>query len=127
MITAVKTSNAPLPLARYNQAVIAGNLVFLAAFFGQDPATGKLMIDNIEMETTQVLENVKAVLLEAGTDFNHVVKLSIYLKDMQDYAVVNEIYGRYVSEPFPARETFQVAGLPLNVNIEIAVIAVLPD
>jgi len=117
---------SPAPLARYNQAVIAGNMIFVSAFFAQDPKTGKLVTENIEAETTQVLENVKAVLKEAGADFSHVVKLSIYLKDLNDYATVNEIYGTYVTEPFPARETFQVAGLPLNVNIEVAVIAVRP-
>src|ERR1700754_2358554 len=126
MHTPVNTPNAPKPLAKYNQAVIAGNLIFVSAFFAQDPKTGKLVTENIEAETIQVLENVKAVLKEAGADFNNVVKLSIYIKDLKDYATVNKIYGRYVSHPFPARETFQVAGLPLNVNIEIAVIAVRP-
>ena|SRR5450755_1702266 len=126
MHTAVKTPAAPTPLARYNQAVVAGNLVFVSAMIGQDVATGKFMTDNIGDETTQVLENIKTILGAAGTDFSHVVKLSIFLKDMDDYTRVNEIYGRYVTEPYPARETFQVGGLPLNVNIEIAAIAVLP-
>jgi 2-iminobutanoate/2-iminopropanoate deaminase len=125
MLTAVRTPNAPTPLARYNQAIVAGNLVFISAMIGQDVVTGKFMTDNIDEETTQVLENIKTILGAAGTDFSHVVKVSIFLKDMNDYARVNEIYARYVTDPYPARETFQVGGLPLNVNIEIAAIAAL--
>ena len=124
MHTAVNTPNAPKPLARYNQATIAGNTIYVSALFAQDPVTGEMVTGNIKDETIRVLENVKAVLEACGADFRNVVKLSIYLKDLSHYAVVNEIYGQYVQEPFPARETFQAAGLPLNVNIEIAVIAV---
>jgi len=124
MKTKVNTSNAPGPLARYSQAIIAGNLVFVSAMLGQDMATGELILDNIEAETRQVMENIKAILAEAGAGFDNVVKASIFLKDMRDYTKVNAIYGSYVTEPFPARETIQVGGLPMNVNIEISVIAV---
>jgi 2-iminobutanoate/2-iminopropanoate deaminase len=124
MKTIVKTSNAPTPLARYNQAIIAGNLVFVSAMLGQNPSTGELVMENIKAETTRVMENIKAILTEAGIDFSNVVKSSIFLKDMQDYAKVNEVYGSYVSEPFPARETIEVGALPMNVNIEISMIAV---
>jgi len=124
MKTKVNTSNAPVPLARYSQAIIAGNLVFVSAMLGQDMATGELILGNIEAETRRVMENIKAILAEAGTGFGNVVKASIFLKDMQDYARVNAVYGSYVTEPFPARETIQVGALPMNVNIEISVIAV---
>ncbi|MDB5134568.1 MAG: RidA family protein [Mucilaginibacter sp.] len=124
MKTIVKTPNAPTPLARYNQAIIAGNLVFVSAMLGQDPLTGELVMENIEAETTRVMENIKAILTEAGINFSNVVKSSIFLKDMQNYAKVNEVYGSYVTEPFPARETIQVGALPMNVNIEISMIAV---
>jgi 2-iminobutanoate/2-iminopropanoate deaminase len=124
MKTKVNTSDAPVPLARYSQAIIAGNLVFVSAMLGQDMATGKLVLDDIEAETRQVMENIKAILAEAGAGFGNVVKASIFLKDMQDYARVNAVYGSYVTEPFPARETIQVGALPMNVNIEISVIAV---
>ncbi len=83
-----------------------------------------MVMDNIEAETKQVMENIKTILKEAGVDFNNVVKSSIFLKDMQDYAKVNAIYGSYFSEPYPARETIQVGALPMNVNIEISVIAI---
>lgn len=125
MKTKVNTPKAPTPLARYSQAVIAGNLVFVSAMLGEDISTGKLVLDNIEAETTQVMENIKTILVEAGVNFSNVVKSSLFLKDMQDYARVNAVYGSYVSEPFPARETIQVGGLPMNVNIEISVIAVI--
>ncbi|HMH24529.1 MAG TPA: RidA family protein [Puia sp.] len=124
MRTTVKTTKAPAPIGPFSQATIAGNLVFVSAQFSLDPSTGKFVMENIESETTQVMENIKAILAEAGVGFSHVVKSSIFLKDMQDYAKVNGIYGSYFTEPFPARETIQVGALPKNVNIEISVIAV---
>ncbi len=124
MKTKVNTPSAPVPLARYSQGIIAGNLVFVSAMLGQDMATGELVLDNIEAEARQVMENIKAILTEAGVDFSNVVKASIFLKDMRDYARVNAVYGSYVTEPFPARETIQVGALPMNVNVEISVIAV---
>lgn len=124
MKTQVKTANAPKLIGPFSQAVIAGNHVYVSAQFAQNFSTGELVLDNIVAETTQIMVNIKAILAEAGVDFSNVVKCSIFLKDMQDYIVVNKIYGSYFSEPFPARETIQVAGLPKNVNIEISVIAV---
>jgi 2-iminobutanoate/2-iminopropanoate deaminase len=123
MKTAVFTSDAPIPMGPFSQAVIAGNLVFVSAQLALDVSTGKMMMENIEAETKQVMENVKAILAEAGCNFNHVVKGSIFLKDMQDYTKVNAVYASYFIEPFPARETIQVVALPRNVNIEISVIA----
>lgn len=126
MHTAVRTPHAPLPLALYNQAVIAGNLVFVSALLGQDVTTGKMITDNIEAETTQVLENIKAILAAADAGFNNVVKASIFLRDMNNYEKVNSVYAKYVTAPFPARETIEVSGLPMNVNIEISLIAYKP-
>ncbi len=87
-------------------------------------STGELVTDNIEAETRQVLENIKTILAEANADYNNVVKVSIFLKDIQNYEAVNCIYNTYVSEPYPARETIEVGALPKNVNIEISAIAV---
>ena len=124
MHTAITNSNGAKPIGPYNQAIIAANMVFVSAQFAQDPKTGKLVMDNIEAETRQVMENIKAILQAAGTDLAHVVKASIFLKDINDYASVNAVYGSYFIEPYPARETIQVVALPKNVNIEISAIAV---
>jgi 2-iminobutanoate/2-iminopropanoate deaminase len=123
MKTAVVTSHAPAPMGPFSQAVIAGNMVFVSAQLALDVSTGKMMMENIETETRQVMENLKAILAGAGITFDHVVKGSIFLKDMQDYRKVNRVYASYFKEPYPARETIQVAALPLDVNIEISVIA----
>lgn len=119
----ITTTHAPWPIGPFSQAIIAGNLVFVSAQFSRNTATGEMVNHTIEAETTQVMENLKAILLEAGTDFNHVVKASIFLRDMHDYAKVNEVYGTYFKEPYPARETIQVGALPMFVNIEISLIA----
>ena len=119
----ITTAHAPWPIGPFSQAIIAGNLVFVSAQFSRNTATGEMVNHTIEAETTQVMENLKAILQEAGTDFNHVVKASIFLRDMHDYAKVNEVYGTYFKEPYPARETIQVGALPMFVNIEISLIA----
>jgi len=119
----VETSHAPVPMGPYSQAIVAGDLVFISALLGENPTTGELVMNDIEAETRQVMENIKAILAEAGVGFGHVVKCSIFLKNMDDYYKVNAVYSSYLAEPFPARETIQVAGLPKNVNIEISVIA----
>jgi 2-iminobutanoate/2-iminopropanoate deaminase len=124
MKTAVITSNAPEPIGPFSQAVTIGNLVFVSAQFARDPLTNKFKMENIETETKQVMENLRAILKAANVDLNHVVKSSIFLKDMNDYAIVNAVYSSYFSAPYPARETIQVGGLPMNVNIEISMIAV---
>lgn len=121
----VTTPHAPAPIGPFSQAVITGNLVFVSAQLSRNTATGEMVNHSIEAETAQVMENIKAILQGAGTDLRHVVKASIFLKDMHDYAKVNEVYGSYFTEPYPARETIQVGALPLFVNIEISVIAVL--
>jgi len=124
MKTVINTAKAPAPIGPYNQAIQAGGFVFLSGQVAINPATGNLVLDDIKTETKQVMENIKAVLLEAGIDFSHVVKTTIFLKDMQSFADVNEIYGSYFTDNFPARETVAVAGLPKNVNVEISVTAI---
>ena len=119
----INTNNAPAPIGPYNQAIAAGNFIFLSGQIALNPATGDLVLDDIKTETKQVMENIKAILTEAGVDFSNIVKTSIFLLDMQNFAQVNEVYGTYFTSDFPARETVQVAGLPKNVNVEISVTA----
>ncbi|MDB5007172.1 MAG: yabJ 2 [Mucilaginibacter sp.] len=126
MKTVINTQNAPAPIGPYSQAIIAGNLVFVSGQVAINPLNGELVMDDIKIETTQVMENIKAILTAAGIDFNNIVKTSIFLTDMQNFAQVNEVYGTYFTDDFPARETIQVAGLPKNVNVEISVTAIKP-
>lgn len=123
MTTIINTPNAPAPIGPYNQAVLAGNLLFVSGQIALDAQTGELVMPDLATETHKVMTNIKAILTEAGLDFGAIVKTSIFLKDMGDFAQVNEIYGSYFSGNFPARETIQVAGLPKNVNVEISVTA----
>jgi 2-iminobutanoate/2-iminopropanoate deaminase len=123
MKTAVITSDAPEPIGPFSQAISMGNLVFVSAQFARDPHTNKFILENIEAETKQVMENLYAILKAAGIDFSHIVKSSIFLKDMNDYSTVNRVYSSYFNTPYPARETIQVGGLPMDVNIEISMIA----
>jgi len=121
----IVSTDAPAPIGPYSQAIVAGNFLFLSGQVAINPATGDLVLDSIQAETTQVMENIKAVLTEAGTDFSRIVKTTIFLKDMAYFAEVNTVYGSYLSQPFPARETVAVAGLPKNVNVEISVTVLL--
>ena len=122
--TIINTPNAPAPIGPYNQAVWTGNLLFISGQVCIDPATGDLKMGSIEEETTQVMENLKAILSEAGLDFSHVVKTCIFITDMNRFAEVNEVYGKYFEGEFPARETVQVSALPKFVNVEISMVAV---
>ena len=124
MKTIVNTSNAPAPIGPYSQAVIAGNFLFVSGQIAMDPSTGELVLDDIKTETKRVMENIKAILVEADVDFSHIVKTSIFLTDMQNFSQVNEVYGTYFVGAGPARETVQVAGLPKNVHVEITVTAI---
>ena len=121
----ITTTNAPAPIGPYSQAVKAGNFLFVSGQVAINPENGELNIGNIEDETHQVMRNLKAVLLEASLNFDHVVKSTIFLSDMGTFAQVNEIYGQYFTADFPARETVQVSVLPKNVNVEISVIAIV--
>ena len=126
MKTIINTNNAPAPIGPYSQAVVAGGFLFVSGQIPINPATGQLVLDNIKTETKQVMENIKAILTAAGVDFSHVVKTSIFLKDMQNFTEMNEVYGTYFTADYPARETVQVTALPKNVNVEITVTAIKP-
>lgn len=120
------TENAPAPIGPYNQAVLTGNTLYTSGQIAIDPKTGELVTANIEVETKQVMENMKAVLEAAGMTFENVVKTSIFIMNMGDFGVINTVYGSYFNEKTaPARETVQVACLPKNVNVEISMIAIL--
>ncbi len=120
----IKTANAPAPIGPYNQAVEINNTLYVSGQIAINPADGNLVMLNILREATQVLENISAILKEAGYTFNDVVKSTIFLSDMNNFAAVNDVYANYFTENFPARETVEVAGLPKNVNVEISVVAV---
>jgi 2-iminobutanoate/2-iminopropanoate deaminase len=123
-MTIVNTNNAPAPIGPYSQATIAGNFVFVSGQIPLNPATGELVTTGITDEAKMVMENLKAILTEAGIGFENIVKTSIFLTDMGNFSQVNEVYGTYFSSNFPARETVQVSALPKGVNVEISVIAV---
>lgn len=119
----IRTDNAPAPIGPYNQAVRVGNMLFVSGQIALDPKDGSLFQGPVDRETEIVMENLKAILTEAGMDFSNVIKTSIFLMDMGQFAQVNEVYARYFTADFPARETVQVAGLPKGVQVEISVIA----
>ena len=122
----ITSSNAPAPIGPYSHAnlVPAGNMLFVSGQVAKDAKTGALVLDNIKDETRKVMENVSAILKEAGMDLTQVVKTTIFMKDMNQFAEMNEVYGSFFNGNFPARETVQVVRLPLDVNVEISVIAV---
>lgn len=121
----ISSSKAPAPIGPYNQAVLAGNTLFVSGQIAINPENGELETHDLEQETTRVMSNLKAILQEAGMDFSHVVKCSIFISDMNQFGKINELYGKYFDEATaPARETVQVARLPKDVNVEISAIAV---
>lgn len=121
----IKTENAPLPIGPYNQAVLKNDTLYASGQIAIDPKTNALISGNIKAETKQVMDNLAAVLKAANMDFSQVVKCSIFISDMNDFAAINEIYGGYFdNETAPARETVQVSVLPKNVNVEISLIAI---
>jgi 2-iminobutanoate/2-iminopropanoate deaminase len=119
----IRTDNAPAPIGPYNQAVQFGNMLYVSGQIALDATTGELVQGDIQAETKKVMENLEAILKEAGMDFSNVLKTTIFLMDMGQFAQVNEIYGGYFGENAPARETVQVAGLPKGVKVEISVVA----
>jgi len=121
----IQTNKVPAPIGPYSQAVIANGFLFASGQIAFDPATGELVLDSIQSETTQVMENIKAILEAAKIHFGHIVKTTIFLSDMQLFTQVNEVYGSYFADQFPARETVAVKTLPRNVNVEISVTAVI--
>ena len=124
MKKAVQISGAPAPIGPYSQAILANNTLYVSGQIPLNPKDGSLVVDSIENATKQVLNNIFALLSEVGMNEDNVVKCSIFLKDLNDFAVVNEIYGSFFKNIPPARETVQVAKLPLDVPIEISCIAI---
>ena len=121
----IYTDKAPAPIGPYNQAVLVGNTLYTSGQIALDPATMELVLDDIETETKQVMENMKAVLAAADMTFENVIKTTIFIMNMGDFTRINAVYGSYFDEATaPARETVQVACLPKDVNIEISMIAV---
>tara|TARA_X000001036_G_C19975887_1_gene520106 strand:+ start:82 stop:462 length:381 start_codon:yes stop_codon:yes gene_type:complete len=122
----IKTNNAPKPIGPYNQAVIAGSYMFISGQIALNPLTGDLITDDIKDETVQVMNNLKAILSEASLTFKNVVKTTIFLSSMDDFKSVNEVYGSFLeNDTAPARETVEVSKLPVGVNVEISMIAIL--
>ena len=120
----IKTEAAPAPIGPYNQAVAINGMLFISGQIALDPKDGSLYQGDIATETEKVMENLRGILEAAGTDFESVIKSSIFLMDMANFAQVNEVYGKYFDEATaPARETVQVSGLPKGVNVEISMIA----
>ena len=122
----VRTDHAPAPIGPYNQAIIANNTLYASGQIAINPATGDLVTGDIESETRQVMENIKAILSAAELTFEHVVKVSVFVKDMHMFSRINAVYAEYFNDATaPARELVEVANLPRFVNIEISVTAVL--
>ena len=123
----INSNKAPEPIGPYSQAIACNGMLYVSGQIALNRETGTLVREDISQETHQVMKNLHAVLTEAGVDFSHVVKCSIFLSDMGDFATVNEVYGLYFESPAPARETVAVKTLPKNVNVEISCIAYLPS
>lgn len=122
--TIVNSPNAPAPIGPYSHAVLAGNTLYISGQIALSVETGNLVTDTIEAETHQVMKNLQAILAEAGMDLTQVAKCTIFVKDMNNFARINEIYGSYFTTNPPARETVEVSRLPKDVNVEISAIAV---
>ena len=121
----IKTDKAPAPIGPYNQAVLTGNMLYISGQIALNPETNELETEELQKETKRVMENLKAILNEAEMDFENVIKTSIFISDMNNFAKINEVYGSYFdAETAPARETVEVANLPKFVNVEISAIAV---
>ena len=121
----IATNKAPAAIGPYSQAVLIGNTLYTSGQFPIDPATGALVQGGIKEQGTRVFENLKAVLEQAGTDFSKVVKVNVFITDLNDFAALNELYATYFEKPYPARSCVQVSGLPKGALVEIEMIAVL--
>jgi 2-iminobutanoate/2-iminopropanoate deaminase len=121
--TVVYSDKAPEPIGPYSQAISAGNMLFVSGQIAIQKSSGTIITSTIETETTQVMTNLNEILIAAGMDFSNVVKTTIFLKDMNNFPRVNEIYGKYFAREAPARETVEVSRLPKDVNVEISCIA----
>ena len=121
----ISTENAPQAIGPYSQAVKAGNLMFISGQIPLDPKTGDLVSESIEDQAKQVLDNVKSICEASGNSLDDIVKISIFLTDLNNFSVVNDVMKEYFSEPYPARATVEVSGLPLGVNVEIEAIVLI--
>jgi len=124
MIKKVSTNNAPAAIGPYSQAIVAQDTIYISGQLGIEPKSGKFTDDTISGQTKQVLENIKAILSEAGSETAKVVSTTVYLADMEDFVKMNEVYAAYFKEPYPARATIAVKQLPKNAKVEISVIAI---
>lgn len=122
--TIIYTSQAPEPIGPYSQAILSKGTLYVSGQIALNPTSGELVTGNISMETHQVMKNLEAILTAANLSFDDVVKCSIFIRSMEDFAVINEAYGLYFNDEPPARETVEVSRLPKNVNVEISCIAV---
>lgn len=125
-IEVISTKDAPKGIGPYSQAIRVQNMVYTSGQIPVDPLSGEVVDGGIENQTKRALENLKAVLLEAGTGLENVIKTTVFIKDMKDFALVNNIYGQYFKEPYPARSCVEVARLPKDVLIEIEAVAIVP-
>jgi 2-iminobutanoate/2-iminopropanoate deaminase len=123
MRIAINTEHAPRPVGPYSQAIIEGDFIFLAGQGPGNPVTGQLEYGDVASETRRTFENIKAVLEAAGSSLDKVVKCNVYLRDMKDFAAMNEVYATYFSAPYPARTTIQAGALPMGIAVEIECIA----
>jgi 2-iminobutanoate/2-iminopropanoate deaminase len=121
--TVIYSDKAPEPIGPYSQAIQCGNMLFVSGQIAIERSSGKIITSGIEAETVQVMANLEEILKSAGTDFSNIVKTTIFLKNMDHFPKVNEVYGRYFKESPPARETVEVSRLPKDVNVEISCIA----
>lgn len=122
-IQEINTNKAPGAIGPYSQAIKVGNMVYTSGQLPVDPATGEIISSNIKIQTEQVFKNLKAVLNEAGVDFSNVVKVTVFIKDMNDFAKINEVYSTYFNKPYPARSCVEVARLPKDVGVEVEAVA----
>lgn len=120
----ITSANAPAPIGPYSHANLIGNTLYVSGQVAKDAKTGEMMQSDIKVETRKVMENIQAILAEAGMDFTNVVKTTIFCTNLGDFAAINEVYGSFFTGDYPARETVQVVKLPLNANVEISVVAV---
>lgn len=125
--TIIATDQAPKAIGPYSAAVSTGHLVFSAGQLGIDPETGKLVEGGVQAQTRQALTNLQAILKAAGSGLGHVIKTTVFLKDIAEFGLMNEVYGTFFTEDFPARSAFQVGALPLGASVEIEAVALLPD
>ena len=121
----ITSPNGPKPVGPYSHAVLAGNTLYVSGQVGIDPNTNKLVVGDIKTETQQAMQNIKAILETSNCELRNIVKATIFLKDMNNFSAMNEVYGNFFESEFPARETVQAVRLPVDANVEISVIAVL--